>query len=101
MSALAESPLGRTARITAMSDTFWTAVSAIGGTLAFFGVVWQAILTRRSLTVSQLMTADAIRSRLDSQAPDGFLSRIFKSPWEYSNSSRLCSFMNRRSCSMC
>ncbi|MEW1583403.1 hypothetical protein AB0407_35810 [Streptomyces microflavus] len=53
-----------------MSETFWTAVGAIGGTLAFGGVIWQAYLTRGALTVSQLMAADAIRSRLDSQAPD-------------------------------
>ncbi|MBK3584691.1 hypothetical protein JHN49_13490 [Streptomyces sp. MBT57] len=53
-----------------MSETFWTAVGAIGATLAFGGVIWQACLTRGALTVSQLMAADAIRSRLDSQAPD-------------------------------
>src|SRR5579863_7085640 len=32
---------------------------------------------------------------------DGFLSRMRKSPLEYSNSSRLCSPMKRRSCSIC
>ncbi|MFE2381096.1 hypothetical protein [Streptomyces misionensis] len=64
-----------------MSDTFWTAVGAIGGTLAFFGVVWQAYLTQRALKVSQLMTADAIRSRLDSQAPDVTLE-LSTPPWE-------------------
>ncbi|QJS99128.1 hypothetical protein G9272_01305 [Streptomyces asoensis] len=32
--------------------------------------MWQVFLTRASLKTSQLMTADAIRSRLDSQAPD-------------------------------
>ncbi|MFD3728861.1 hypothetical protein [Streptomyces sp. NPDC058671] len=53
-----------------MSETFWTAVGAIGGSLAFGGVIWQARLTRQSVRISQLMTADAIRSRLDSQAPD-------------------------------
>ncbi|MEU3837781.1 hypothetical protein AB0F05_33670 [Streptomyces microflavus] len=42
-----------------MSETFWTAVGAIGGTLAFGGVIWQAFLTRGALTVSQLMAADA------------------------------------------
>ncbi|NWF27516.1 hypothetical protein HW130_14795 [Streptomyces sp. PKU-EA00015] len=51
-----------------MSDTFWDALGATGGTLAFGGVVF-AGLTRASLEVSQPMTADAIRSRLDSQAP--------------------------------
>ncbi|MFD6294049.1 hypothetical protein ACFWFU_04365 [Streptomyces sp. NPDC060235] len=52
-----------------MSENFWTALGAIGGTLAFGGVVWQGYLTREALKVSQLMTADAIRTRLDSQAP--------------------------------
>ncbi|MCX5255078.1 hypothetical protein OOK27_13115 [Streptomyces canus] len=52
-----------------MSETFWVALGSIGTTLAFGGVVWQGYLTRRALRVSQLMTADAIRSRLDSQAP--------------------------------
>src|SRR5256885_15377650 len=33
--------------------------------------------------------------------PEGFFKRIFKSPWEYSNSSRLCSVMKRSSCSIC
>ncbi|OEJ20849.1 hypothetical protein AR457_42040 (plasmid) [Streptomyces agglomeratus] len=64
-----------------MSDTFWEALGAIGGTLAFGGVVWQASLTRASLKVSQLMTADAIRARLDSQAPEIRL-KLSPPPWE-------------------
>src|SRR6266446_6808771 len=32
---------------------------------------------------------------------DGFRSRIRRSPREYSNSSKLCSVINRRSCSIC
>ena len=71
-----------------MSETFWTALGAIGGTLAFGGVVWQGYLTRQqgyltreSLKVSQLMTADAIRSRLDSQAPNVTL-RLSPPAWE-------------------
>ncbi|MGW8768253.1 hypothetical protein ACWGN5_37905 [Streptomyces sp. NPDC055815] len=64
-----------------MSETFWTAVGAIGGTLAFGGVIWQANLTRQSVKVSQLMAADAIRSRLDSQAPDITL-KLETPPWE-------------------
>ncbi|MFJ1536366.1 hypothetical protein ACIOFV_50185 [Streptomyces mirabilis] len=64
-----------------MSDTFWTALGAIGGTLAFGGVVWQAQLTRAALKVSQLMTADAIRSRLDSQAP-GVTLTLDAPPWD-------------------
>jgi hypothetical protein len=64
-----------------MSETFWTAVGAIGGTLAFGGVVWQAYLTRASLRISQLMTADAIRSRLDVQAPAVTL-KLSAPPWE-------------------
>src|SRR5277367_5877469 len=32
---------------------------------------------------------------------EGFFSRIFRSPREYSNSSRLCSLIKRRSCSIC
>ncbi|MFB7429049.1 hypothetical protein ACFC0K_37825 [Streptomyces hydrogenans] len=63
-----------------MSETFWTAVGAIGGTLAFGGVIWQAQLTRRTLQVSELVAADAIRSRLDSQAPDVLLS-MEPPPW--------------------
>ncbi|MEU3787467.1 hypothetical protein [Streptomyces sp900129855] len=64
-----------------MSETFWVALGSIGTTLAFFGVVWQGYLTRGALRVSQLMTADAIRSRLDSQAPGVTLklSRCFSS----------------------
>ena len=31
----------------------------------------------------------------------GFLSRMRRSPLEYSNSSRLCSLMNRSNCSIC
>ncbi|GGP32395.1 hypothetical protein GCM10018980_68520 [Streptomyces capoamus] len=64
-----------------MSETFWTGLGAVGGTLAFFGVVWQAYLTHRALKVSQLMTADAIRSRLDAQAPDVSLE-LSTPPWE-------------------
>lgn len=59
-------------RISAMPDTFGTALGtalgAIGGTPAFFGAGWQAYLTHRAPKVSRLMTADAIRSRLDAQA---------------------------------
>src|SRR2546423_9476134 len=33
--------------------------------------------------------------------PEGFFRRILRSPWAYSNSSRLCSVMKRRSCSIC
>ncbi|WP_345282722.1 hypothetical protein [Streptomyces gulbargensis] len=57
-----------------MSETFWTAVGAKGTTLASGGVIWQANLTRRALAFNQLMAADAIRSRLDAQAPDVRLS---------------------------
>ncbi|MFF3720535.1 hypothetical protein [Streptomyces prasinus] len=64
-----------------MSDTFWAALGSIGGTLAFGGVVWQGYLTRASLKVSQLMTADAIRSRLDSQAP-GVTLKLSPPQWE-------------------
>src|SRR5277367_4608559 len=32
---------------------------------------------------------------------DGFFNLIFRSPREYSNSSRLCSLIKRRSCSIC
>lgn len=76
-----------------MSETFWTAVGSIGGTLAFGGVVWQAVLTRESLKVSQLMTADAIRSRLDSQAP-GVALKLDVPPWEplaWNNAGMPCS----------
>ncbi|USQ89855.1 hypothetical protein NFX46_18635 [Streptomyces phaeoluteigriseus] len=68
------------ARSTVVSETFWTAVDAIG-TLAFFGVVWQAFLTRASPKSRRLMTADAIRGRLDSQAPDVTLTQS-PPPWE-------------------
>lgn len=60
-------------RISAMSETFWVALGSICTALAFGGVVWQGYLTRGALKVSQLMTADAIRSRLDSQAPEVIL----------------------------
>ena len=50
-------------------NNFWDAWGAIGNTLASGAVVWQGYLTRGALKVSRLMTADAIRSRLDSQAP--------------------------------
>ncbi|GAA3918774.1 hypothetical protein GCM10022244_29970 [Streptomyces gulbargensis] len=42
--------------------------------MASGGVIWQANLTRRALAFNQLMAADAIRSRLDAQAPDVRLS---------------------------
>lgn len=76
-----------------MSSTFWDALGAIGGTLAFGGVVWQGYLTRASLKVSQLMTADAIRSRLDSQAP-GVTLKLSPPPWEplaWTNAGMPCS----------
>src|ERR1700674_4089425 len=39
--------------------------------------------------------------RTATRAPaEGFRKRMRKSPREYSNSSRLCSLMNRRSCSI-
>jgi hypothetical protein len=43
--------------------------------------VWQGCLTRGALKVSQLMTADAIRSRLDSQAP-GVILKLSPPPWD-------------------
>ncbi|MFJ8509639.1 hypothetical protein [Streptomyces avermitilis] len=64
-----------------MSETFWVALGSIGTTLAFGGVVWQGYLTRGALRVSQLMTADAIRSRLDSQAP-GVTLKLSPPPWD-------------------
>lgn len=64
-----------------MSDTFWVALSSIGSTAAFGVLAWQGYLTRASLKVSQLMTADAIRSRLDSQAPSIHL-KLRTPPWE-------------------
>src|SRR5437868_11245302 len=42
-----------------------------------------------------------IRCPATETAGDGFFNRIRKSPREYSNSSRLCSLMTCRSCSMC
>ncbi|WP_105974685.1 hypothetical protein [Streptomyces geranii] len=63
------------------AETFWTAVGSIGTTGALGFVGWQAYLTRAALTVSQLMTADAIRSRLDSQAP-GVTLKLSEPPWE-------------------
>ncbi|KQZ17915.1 hypothetical protein AB0K86_21880 [Streptomyces clavifer] len=64
-----------------MSETSWVALSSIVATLAFGGVVWQGYLTRGVLKVNQLMTADAIRSRLDSQAPDVTL-KLSPPPWD-------------------
>ncbi|SFT21926.1 hypothetical protein [Streptomyces sp. ok210] len=52
-----------------MWETFWTAIGSIGTAFALGGVVWQAILTRKALEVSQLTALDAIRTRLDSEAP--------------------------------
>ncbi|MFD4973140.1 hypothetical protein [Streptomyces sp. NPDC058424] len=52
-----------------MWQTIWTAVGSIGTALALGGVVWQARLTRKALEVSQLTAFDAIRARLDSEAP--------------------------------
>ncbi|WP_181412119.1 hypothetical protein [Streptomyces griseorubiginosus] len=62
-------------------NNFWDAWGAIGNTLAFGAVVWQGYLMRASLKVSQLMTADAIRSRLDSQAPEVTL-KLGPPPWD-------------------
>ena len=64
-----------------MSDTFWVALSSIGSTAAFGVLAWQGYLNAASLKVSQLMTADAIRSRLDSQAPSIRLT-LSPPPWE-------------------
>lgn len=64
-----------------MSDTLWTAIGSIGTALGFAGVVWQGYLTRAALKVSQLVAADAIRSRLDSQAPKVTLT-LNPPPWE-------------------
>ncbi|WP_151775769.1 hypothetical protein [Streptomyces abyssomicinicus] len=64
-----------------MSETFWTAVGSIGTTSAFFVVAWQAYLTRKALRVSELMAADATRSRLDSEAPRVTLA-LSDPPWE-------------------
>ncbi|QDN64325.1 hypothetical protein [Streptomyces sp. S1D4-14] len=64
-----------------MSETFWVALGSIGTVLAFGVVAWQGYLTRGALKVSQLMTADAIRSRLDSQAPKVTL-KLSAPPWE-------------------
>ncbi len=64
-----------------MSDTFFTALESTGGTLAFGRLVWQGHLTPTSVKVSQLMTADAIRSRLDAQAADATLP-LSAPPWE-------------------
>ncbi|MEU9247506.1 hypothetical protein [Streptomyces sp. NPDC048385] len=52
-----------------MSDTFWTAVSAIGGVAAFAAITWQAVLTRSTLRVTQDTALEAVRARLDSAAP--------------------------------
>ncbi|KAB2977478.1 hypothetical protein F8R89_01175 [Streptomyces sp. SS1-1] len=64
-----------------MSETFWVALGSISTTLAFGFVAWQAYLTRQTLQVSQLMNADAIRGRLDSQAPVVTL-KLTPPPWE-------------------
>ncbi|AVH61721.1 MULTISPECIES: hypothetical protein [Streptomyces] len=64
-----------------MSETFWDALGAISTTLAFGVVAWQGYLTYGALKVSQLMTADAIRSRLDSQAPAVTL-QLTPPPWD-------------------
>ncbi|MCX4993778.1 hypothetical protein [Streptomyces sp. NBC_00568] len=64
-----------------MSETSWVALGSIGTILAFGVVAWQGYLTRQSLKVSQLMTVDAIRSRLDSQAPKVTL-KLSPPPWE-------------------
>ncbi|GAB7111101.1 hypothetical protein JCM4814A_94200 [Streptomyces phaeofaciens JCM 4814] len=55
---------------TLRSETFWTAVGALGTMLALFVVAWQSVLTRASLRITRQMAADSIRSRLDSQAPE-------------------------------
>ncbi|MEU2556841.1 hypothetical protein ACF1GY_35925 [Streptomyces sp. NPDC014684] len=64
-----------------MSETFWVALGSIGTVLAFGVVAWQGYLTYGALKVNQLMTADAIRSRLDSQAPKVTL-KLSPPPWE-------------------
>ncbi|MET7774444.1 MULTISPECIES: hypothetical protein [Streptomyces] len=55
------------------SGTLWTAIGSIGTALALIGVVWQAMLTRQALEVSRLTALDAIRTRLDSEAPKATL----------------------------
>ncbi|MGI5444109.1 MULTISPECIES: hypothetical protein [Streptomyces] len=64
-----------------MSGNFWTAVGSIGTALALGFIAWQAYLTLKTLKVNQLMTADAIRSRLDSQAP-GVTLKLSAPLWE-------------------
>lgn len=64
-----------------MSDTFWVALGSIGTTLGFGAVAWQGYLTRSSVKVSQLIAADAIRARLDSQAPVVTV-KLAPPPWE-------------------
>ncbi|MGW2050829.1 hypothetical protein ACWCPF_37500 [Streptomyces sp. NPDC001858] len=76
-----------------MSETFWDALGSISTTLAFGVVAWQGYLTYGALKVSQLMTADAIRSRLDSQAPAVSL-KLTPPPWEpqaWNNTGMPCS----------
>jgi hypothetical protein len=76
-----------------MSD-FWVAFGSIGSTLGFFAIAWQAYLTREALQhsrtsveltresvkVSQLIATDAVRSRLDAQAP-AVTVKLSPPPW--------------------
>lgn len=71
-----------------MSDTPWIALGAIGSTLGFGVIGWQAFLTAQqgrqngeTLKIAQLIATEAIRARLDGQAP-AVTVKLSPPPWE-------------------
>lgn len=72
--------VGWRSRLTATSDTFWIALGSIGSTAGFAVIAYQSYLTRVAVRVSELIAADSVRSRLDSQAPEVTV-RLSAPPW--------------------
>src|SRR5664279_4293173 len=60
-----------------------------------------AVVSPAGTSAAGTMISAACLGAAISGAALGFLSRIFRSPLEYSNSSRLCSLMKRSNCSIC
>src|SRR5271170_6968798 len=72
---------------------------ALGSAAA--GVLGEAAAGLSGTTPGTIISGTPIDREYMGTPVEGFFSRIFRSPREYSNSSRLCSVIKRRSCSIC
>src|SRR5271170_7937057 len=72
---------------------------ALGSAAA--GVLGEAAAGLSGTTPGTIISGTPIDREYMGTPADGFFSRIFRSPREYSNSSRLCSLIKQRSCSIC